>query len=137
MEQGRDNRIMSLVRSCADMEPEGRERFLDRECSGDDELRHEVELRVEERTAQIKPVPPANVYEDILPDYYRINSLLGTGGMASVYLADDIRLNRRVAIKFLNDQFRKDPDRVRRFKQEARSASALESPQHSYNFRYR
>lgn len=67
-------------------------------------------------------------HENVLPDHYRLIELIGRGGMAEVYLAEDRRLGRKVAIKFLNPEFRRDPDRVRRFRQEARSASALNHP---------
>ncbi len=69
-----------------------------------------------------------NDYEKALPAHYRLIRLLGRGGMAEVYLAEDERLDRGVAIKFLNSEFRKDPERMRRFHQEARAASALAHP---------
>src|SRR5262245_53821781 len=60
--------------------------------------------------------------------HYRILGKLGTGGMGEVYLAEDERLGRKVAIKVLLEQFSRDHDRVRRFEQEARAASALNHP---------
>src|SRR5262245_27157505 len=59
---------------------------------------------------------------------YRIVSLLGRGGMGEVYLAEDKRLHRKVALKLLPAKFTADADRVRRFEREARSASALNHP---------
>lgn len=59
---------------------------------------------------------------------YQIESLLGAGGMGEVYLAEDTRLGRKVALKTLTFEFSRDPDRLRRFEQEARAASALSSP---------
>jgi serine/threonine protein kinase len=60
--------------------------------------------------------------------HYRILSPLGSGGMGEVYLAEDTKLGRKVALKLLSDEFTKHEDRVRRFQQEARAASALNHP---------
>jgi len=60
--------------------------------------------------------------------HYRVESRIGSGGMGQVYRAIDLTLERAVAIKTLRPQFLGDTDRVRRFVQEARSASALNHP---------
>ncbi len=59
---------------------------------------------------------------------YRLDQLLGTGGMASVWLGSDERLGRRVAIKVLADSLALDPDYVARFEREARVAASLAHP---------
>ncbi len=60
--------------------------------------------------------------------HYRIVRQLGAGGMGEVYLAEDKRLRRKVAIKLLPAELTRDADRVRRFEQEAQAASALNHP---------
>jgi Tol biopolymer transport system component len=59
---------------------------------------------------------------------YRIISLIGAGGMGEVYRAHDTRLLRDVALKVLQESFTADPDRLRRFEQEARAVAALNHP---------
>jgi serine/threonine protein kinase/TolB-like protein/cytochrome c-type biogenesis protein CcmH/NrfG len=60
--------------------------------------------------------------------HYRILNKLGAGGMGDVFLAEDSRLGRKLALKLLPAQFTQDADRVKRFTQEARAASALNHP---------
>src|SRR5438477_11432952 len=59
---------------------------------------------------------------------YRIVALIGSGGMGEVYRARDTRLLREVALKVLPVSFTNDPDRLRRFEQEARAVAALNHP---------
>ena len=70
--------------------------------------------------------------ETVLPDWnfshYRVLRKLGSGGMGTVYLAEDLQLNRKVAVKVLNNEMASDPERLRRFEQEARAASSLNHP---------
>ena len=67
-------------------------------------------------------------HENVLPDHYRLIELIGRGGMAEVYLAEDRRLGRKVAIMFLSPEFRRDPDRVRKVAPRGRPPSGVPHP---------
>src|SRR6266550_1460618 len=60
--------------------------------------------------------------------HYRVLALLGAGGMGEVYLAEDTRLKRKVAVKLLPAELTANQDRLRRFEQEAQAASGLNHP---------
>src|SRR5260221_14667110 len=106
MKQRLDKRIRSLVHSCDELSPAEQAEFLDRECAGDEELRKEVESLLENDVAKTRTFALPSHRNKAFPSYYKLKQLLGSGGMADVYLAEDSRLSRLVAIKFLNDAFR-------------------------------
>jgi eukaryotic-like serine/threonine-protein kinase len=60
--------------------------------------------------------------------HYRVGEQLGRGGMGEVYVADDLNLNRKVALKFLPDAFTGDPERMARFEREAKLLASLNHP---------
>ncbi|PWT95068.1 MAG: hypothetical protein C5B55_01740 [Blastocatellia bacterium] len=116
--------------------------FLAHQCGSDEQLRHEVEslLLSHERADNFIETPAGDVAADLLGTHkstfepsqqienYCIIRQLGLGGMGEVYLAEDTRLKRKVALKLLPPRFTVNPERVRRFEREARAASTLNHP---------
>ena len=136
-----------LVDAALELPPAERDAYLERACAGDAALRAEVAALVAEclRTGTVpaldRPMPEqfgALLAEDpgatlralapALAGRYAIERELGRGGMATVYLARDLELGRPVALKLLPAEHTRDGERVRRFRQEAKAASALNHP---------
>src|SRR5262249_2055301 len=135
-------RIGELYHAAMELEPEARVDFLAGACGSDDELRREVEslLRAREQADGFVAGKVAGALAEMAAQrqstslvgrrvgHYQTLSLIGAGGMGKVYLAEDTRLGRKVALKLLPAAFTRDQERVRRFKQEARAASSLNHP---------
>jgi serine/threonine protein kinase/Tol biopolymer transport system component len=142
MNPDRWQQIDKLFHAALACEPTGRSDFLTQQCAGDDTLRHEVEslLSSLEQADDFIEKPAGDVAAELLGTHkstfepgeqienYRIVRQLGSGGMGEVYLVEDTRLHRKVALKLLPPHFTINPDRVRRFEREARAASALNHP---------
>ncbi|MGA7458685.1 MAG: protein kinase [Candidatus Korobacteraceae bacterium] len=147
--------IEKLFHAALNYDPPAREEFLQQACGGDAELLKEVQSLVDSAEKPIDFVPQA-VFEvaqkvsaentemsaaaakvapyrnPVAPGvelgHYKILSMIGAGGMGEVYLAQDTRLRRKVAIKLLAPELTGDQRGMRRFEQEALAASALNHP---------
>jgi serine/threonine protein kinase len=114
--------------------------YVTEACGNDAECRAQVErlLAVRDDAGAFLEIPAAALLldEPRFPDdlsgrvvsTYRLVSRLGVGGMGEVYLAHDMKLDRRVALKVMSPALAADRDRLRRFHHEARAASSLNHP---------
>lgn len=115
--------------------------FVRDACAGDEEVRQEVEslLQSYQDAGSFMDMPAAQSAARSLVagsklaagqhiKHYVIAGLIGQGGMGEVYLAQDTKLGRKVALKILSTEFARHQDRMRRFTQEAKAASALNHP---------
>src|ERR1043165_4847986 len=135
-------KVKEIFHAALDKPAAERSVFVAQACGGDDELRKEVEslLASSEKDGGFIDSPayaaaatlitdqPAELKKGAQIGAYEIISFISRGGMGEVYLAHDRRLGRKIALKILPSSFTKNQERLRRFEQEARSASALNHP---------
>ena len=142
-------RIDEVFQAALELAPADRASFLEQECADDPDVRSKVAALLssheesgsflenplavfgqEESQTQLmrQRGPDPSSMEGRRLGHYMVHSKLGRGGMGVVYRAYDDRLNRAVALKVLPPEVVSDPERKRRFIQEARAASALNHP---------
>jgi serine/threonine protein kinase/Tol biopolymer transport system component len=131
-----------ILESVLERDPDHRAAYLDEVCADDDGLRREVEslLAASEQAGSLLDSPAMEMAAPLFVNNsvesmrgqsvgrYKIINALGSGGMGEVYLAHDTRLGRKIALKLLPARFTTDRDRLRRFEQEAHTASTLSHP---------
>ncbi len=147
MDPDRWRQIEKLYHGALERAPEERADFLTEACAEDSDLLHEVEellgyddaaesfieenamaMAAQELEAEDLSTTKALGLAGQQIGAYKILAPLGRGGMGEVHLALDTRLGRKVAVKLLPARFTTDAERLRRFAQEARAASALNHP---------
>src|ERR1044071_3934131 len=143
IKQDRWQELDQLFQAAIDLEPRQRLDFIATACGGDLVLREEIEalLRSDaegwdflEEPALLLAAPfvATDDQPQLEPDQtigdYRILDSIGRRGMGEIYLAKDLVLNRRVALKLLPIEYTRDQDRLLRFQNEAQAASALNHP---------
>jgi serine/threonine protein kinase/Tol biopolymer transport system component len=125
------SQVNDVLHGAMEVPPDKRADYLDHACAADSALRREVEslLAADEqaRTSFLESAPLGLTKGTRLGDY-EVRSKLGAGGMGEVYRALDLRLRREVAIKILPGFASSDPERLRRFEQEALATAALNDP---------
>jgi serine/threonine-protein kinase len=132
-------RLRAVYAAALQRDPEERDAYLSRACAGQPELRAKVAalldahardfLEADEGSSPTRSVPnrPESIEGKIIGPYI-VRRELGRGGMGVVYLAEDTRLSRRVALKALFPEVGRDPERRERLRLEARAAAALSHP---------
>jgi serine/threonine protein kinase len=139
----RANQIEEMYQAVLEIAESEREAFLRRKCGADEDLRREVEslLSFDEVPSSVLDNSPESLIAEMFIEQdgkddligrkigrYKVERLLGKGGMGAVYLAEDVRLKRWVTLKFLSSTGADNQNLMRRFEREVFAASALNHP---------
>ena len=140
MNPDRWRQVADVYEAALEREPAARGPFLAEACRDDSDLRREVEsLLAQEHTPLVVDHGMLTVAAVVLEGIsrlepgtalgpYRVEALIGAGGMGDVYRARDTKLNRDVALKVLPESLTRDPDRLARFSREAHVLASLNHP---------
>src|SRR6266487_2293031 len=134
--------LKQIFQSALERNPAERSAFLNQACADDPALRSQVESLIasHDQAGDSIEAMAADAATEMLDDdqavsivgkqisHYQVVSRIGRGGMGEVFLAQDASLGRKVALKLLRSDFTRNEERLRRFRQEARAASALNHP---------
>src|SRR5213593_3204202 len=134
--------LKQIFQSALERNPAERSAFLSQACADDPLLRSQVESLIasHKQAGDSIEAMAAEAATEMLDDdqavsivgkqisHYQVVSRIGRGGMGEVFLAHDTSLGRKVALKLLRSDFTRNEERLRRFRQEARAASALNHP---------
>src|SRR6266567_3308990 len=134
--------LKQIFQSALERNPAERSAFLGQACADDPALRSQVESLIasHDQAGDSIEAMAAEAATEMLDDdqavsivgkqisHYQVVSRIGRGGMGEVFLAHDTSLGRKVALKLLRSDFTRNEERLRRFQQEARAASALNHP---------
>jgi serine/threonine protein kinase/Tfp pilus assembly protein PilF len=134
--------IKEIFQGALDCEPDKVNAFLETACHGDAALRHEVDafLIAHQQAGNFIEAPVVGLATDIIEKkqtsllidqmigHYKISKRIGAGGMGEVYLASDIAVGRKAALKLLPTHLTTDAERLKKFEQEARAMAGLNHP---------